>query len=145
LGEARKGDADEAAQKWADGRRDEAPMTTAPILLLYAATAGLGGYILLLWFRQARRPVLIGFHLILGAASLETLFVFLRNSGLDSHGSASRLGMIAGGFMAIAMFSGFTAPLLGKNYRTAANSLLATHVCSGIAGFLIVLAFMAKV
>jgi hypothetical protein len=119
-------------------------MTTTPIVLIYAAAAGLGGYVLLLWFRKARRPGLIAVHLLLGAAALEMLFAFLRLKDLGDNGAASRLGTIAVTLMALAMFSGFVAPVLGKQHRTAANSLLATHVCSGVAGFLMVLALAAQ-
>jgi hypothetical protein len=118
-------------------------MTTAPIVLLYLAAGALGAYMLLLWFRQARRLELIGFHLILGAAALETMFAFLRNSDLDVNGRAHGFGTAAIAFMSLALLSGFCAPLLRKQPKEVSNALLATHVCSGVAGFLVVLAFVS--
>ena len=119
-------------------------MTTAPIVIFYLAAAALGAYILLLWFRRARRPTLIGLHLILGAAALETLFAFMRNVDIDEHGRAHSLGFTAGCFMALAMFSGFCAQLLRNQPKVVSNALLATHVGSGLAGFFIVLAFVSQ-
>ncbi len=119
-------------------------MTAFPVVLLVTAATALGAYLLLLWFRKARRPVLIGFHVLLGLGAAETLIVFLHTSGLDEESPARRLALVAGGFLAAAIASGFSAPLFGRSYRGTANSLLAMHVASGLAGFLVVLAFVSR-
>ncbi len=119
-------------------------MTAIPVVLLTTAATALGAYLLLLWFRKAQRPVLIGFHVLLGLGAAETLVVFLHTSGLDDESPARRLALVAGAFLAAAVASGFTAPLFGKTYRGTANSLLAAHVASGFAAFLIVLAFVSR-
>ncbi len=119
-------------------------MTALPVVLLVTAAAALGAYLLLLWFRKMRKPVLIGFHVLLGLGGAESLIVFLHTTGLDDDAPARRLALVAGAFLAAAIASGFSAPLFGKTYRIAANSLLAAHVFSGLAGFLIVLAFVSR-
>jgi hypothetical protein len=119
-------------------------MQAVPVVCLVTAAAALGAWLLVLWFRNARRPVLIGFHVLLGLGSAETLVVFLHTSGLDDDAPARRIALTAGAFLAAAIASGFLAPLFGRDYRIAANSLLAAHVFAGVAAFLIVLAFFAR-
>ena len=119
-------------------------MTAVPVGVLVTAAAGLGAYLLILWFRSARKPVLIGVHVLLGLGAAETLVVFLHTSDLADNSPARRLALVAGGCLVAAIASGFTAPLFGKDYRVVANSLLATHVLAGLAGFLIVLAFLSQ-
>ena len=114
----------------------------AMVLLLTAAVA-LGGYLLVLWFRDARRPVLIGVHLLLGLGGVESLAVFLHQNDLADDPSVRRLALVALGLFGAAAFLGFTAPLSGKNYRVG-NSLLAAHVGSGVVGFLIFLTFFSR-
>jgi hypothetical protein len=119
-------------------------MTTLPVVILVTAAAALGAYLLLLWFRNARKPVLIGFHVLLGLGGAETLVVFLHGSDLGEGSAARRVVLIAGAFLAAAIASGFLAPVIGRSYRVAANSLLAAHVASGLAGLLIVLVFVSR-
>ena len=119
-------------------------MTALPVVLLVTAAAALGAYLLLLWFKSTRRPVLIGFHVLLGLGGAESLIVFLHLGGLDDDSPTRRLALVGGGFLAAAIASGFSAPLFGKSYRSVANALLATHVFAGLAGFLIVLAFVSR-
>jgi hypothetical protein len=119
-------------------------MKALPIVLMVTAATALGAYLLLLWFQKARRPVLIGFHVLLGLGAAESLVVFLHTGGLEDDSAARRLALVAGGCLAAALASGFIAPLLGKSYRLAANSLLAAHVFSGLAGLLVVLVFVSR-
>ncbi len=119
-------------------------MTALPVVLLVTAAAALGAYLLLLWFRDARKPVLIGFHVLLGLGGAESLVVFLHMSGPDDGSPTRQIVLVAGGFLAAAIASGFLAPVIGRSYRLAANWLLAAHVASGLAGFLIVLAFVSR-
>ena len=113
------------------------------MFVLLTAGVALGAYILLLWFRGARKPALIGFHLLLGLGGVESLVVFLHQNDLADDPSVRRLALVALGLFGAAAFSGFTAPLFGKNYR-AANSLLGAHVGSGVVGFLIFIAFFSR-
>jgi hypothetical protein len=119
-------------------------MTAIPVVLLVTAAAALGAYLLLLWFQKTRRPVLIGAHVVLGFAAAESLVVFLHMGGLAEASAARRLALIAGACLAAAIVSGLSAPLFGRSYRGTANSLLAAHVATGAAGFLIVLAFASR-
>ncbi len=119
-------------------------MTTLPVVLLLTAASALGAYLLLLWFRSARRPVLIGFHVLLGLGAGESLVVFLHLGGLDDNAPARRLALVAGGFIAAAIASGLSAALFGRKNPGAANSLLAAHVAAGVAAFFGVLAFVAQ-
>ena len=57
-------------------------MKALPVVFLVTAATALGAYLLLLWFRRARKPVLIGFHVLLGIGSAESLVVFLHTGGL---------------------------------------------------------------
>ena len=118
-------------------------MTALPVVLLVTAAATLGAYILLLWFRKERKPVLIGFHVLFGLGGAESLVVFLHMGGLDGDSPIRRLALVSGAFLAAAIVSGLSAPLLSK-YRVVANSLLAAHVFAGVAGCLIVLAFVSR-
>lgn len=118
-------------------------MTALPVVLLVTAAAALGGYLLLLWFRKQRRPVLIGCHVLLGLGAAESLVVLL-HTGLDDGSPHRRVALVAGGFLAAAIASGFSAPLFVRTYRSAANGLLAAHVAAGLGGFLLVLAFASQ-
>lgn len=120
-------------------------MTALPVILLVTAASALGAYLLLLWFRKDRKPVLIGFHVLLGLGCAELLAGFLRLGGFDDKSSIRRLALAGGACLAAALLSGFSAPLFGKSYRLVANSLLAAHVLAGLAGFLIVLAFVSQI
>ena len=120
-------------------------MTALPVVLLVTAAAALGAYLLLLWFRKMRKPVLIGFHVLLGLGGAESLIVFLHTTGLDDDAPARRLALVAGAFLAAAIASGFLAPVIGRTYRLAANWLLAAHVASGLLGFLVVVLFVTRI
>jgi hypothetical protein len=120
------------------------PTTAVPVVCLVTAAAALGAWLLVLWFRNARKPVLIGFHVLLGLGSAETLVVFLRTGGLDDAAPARRIALVCGACLVAAIASGFLAPLFGRDYRIAANTLLAAHVAAGVAAFAIVLAFAAQ-
>ena len=119
-------------------------MNALPSILLVTAAAALGAYLLLLWFRGVRKPVLIGVHVLLGLGAAESLMVFLRMSDIPDESPARRIVLIAAGCLAGALFAGFLAAVIGKGARLAGNALLAVHVISGLAGFVIVLAFVAR-
>jgi len=119
-------------------------MNALPSILLVTAAAALGAYLLLHWFRGVRRPVLIGIHVLLGLGAAESLMVFLRMSEIPEDSAARRIVLIAAGCLAGALFAGFLAAVLGKGSRLAGYGLLAFHAASGLAGLVIVLAFVAR-
>ncbi|RBP07123.1 hypothetical protein DFR50_12953 [Roseiarcus fermentans] len=119
-------------------------MTTFPVVLFATAAAALGAYLLLLWFRKERKPVLIGFHVLLGLGVAESLAAILHLGGLDDDDALKRLALVAGAFLMAALASGVSAPLFGKAYRNTANTLLAVHVAAGLAAVLIVFVVAAR-
>jgi hypothetical protein len=120
-------------------------MITLPMIAVQSLAAGLGGYCLLLWFRKARKPVLIGFHLIAGLAGTEVLMATIHISDLPAESPLRTLGIVAGAWFGVSIISGLLAPLVGKGHRRLANSLLALHVFSGVVGFGTALAFAVQV
>lgn len=122
---------------------DGTEMKSIVLILILTSAAALGAYLLLLWFRRIRRPILVAVHLMLGVGGTETLIMFVHNSDFAPDSLARRLALVAAAFLGVAIFSGFTAPLFGRNYR-AANAMLAAHVSCGVAGFLIALGFVSQ-
>jgi len=116
---------------------------TAPYLAaaLLTSGVGLGLYLGLLYLRRVRRPVLVGAHLLLGAAGIETMVVLLRGTrdGVVTTGS---FGIVVVVLLAAALVSGLSAPLLGKRSRQRMNILLATHAGVGLSGFVFFLAWL---
>ena len=120
-------------------------MSTTPMILIQALAVGLGGYCLILWFQKARKPVLIGFHLIAGIGGVETLMVFLHNSDFAQDSPVRALGMTAAKLFGASIFTGFLAPLVGKGRPQLANLLLTIHVGCGVLGFMTALNFAGQV
>ncbi len=118
-------------------------MTVIPVVLIVTAAAALGAWLLLLWFKRVRRPVLIGFHVLLGVGSTETLVVFLHTSDLGRDSVPWSIAIGGLGCLAASILTGFSAPLF-RNYRTVANSFLAAHVATGVAGFVAVLVLASR-
>jgi hypothetical protein len=118
---------------------------TAPILAaaLLTAAVGLGLYLGLLHLRRVRKPVVIGAHLLLGVAGLETTVVMLRGAP-DGITFAGSFGVVAAALLALALVFGFSTPLLGKRSRRTANILLATHAGIGVTAFVMFLAWLAS-
>jgi hypothetical protein len=113
-------------------------MTTVQVYVtigIQALAAGLGGYCLLLWFKRARKPVIIGFHLLAGLGGTETLLTTLHLSDLAADSPVRALGMTAAELFGVALLSGFLAALAGKARPQLANVLLTIHVGSALAGF----------
>ena len=119
-------------------------MTAIPALLLLAAAVVLG-IVLGVQYLQRRRspPVLIGFHLLLGAGGLEVLAMLL-------HGTPDRRILPAGGLITIAaalvlaaMITGLLAPMVGRQSRRTMNVALALHVGVAAAGFVLLLVWTA--
>ncbi len=119
-------------------------MKAIPPALLLTTAVALGLYLGWLYLRRERRPKLIGLHLLLGAAGLQTTLMMLRaTSGGDAF-RAGTIGTITTCLLAGAMFSGLLAPLLGRGSRSTANVVVATHASVGLAGFLLFLVWMLR-
>jgi hypothetical protein len=118
-------------------------MTTAILanIVLQMLAAGLGGYCLLLWFKKARKPVFIGYHLLAGLGATETLFVIIHISGFPAESFPRTIGLAAGMCFGAAILSGFISALIGKHSPPLANTLLAVHVTSAVAGLIMALVF----
>ena len=119
-------------------------MTAFPVVLLVTAATALGAYLLLLWFRKARRPVLIGFHVLLGLGAAETLIVFLHTSGLDEESPARRLALVAGGFWPPRSPRLFRAAVRQELPRDAPIRCWPCTWRAASPGFLVVLAFVSR-
>ena len=104
----------------------------------------LGAYLLLLYTRGVRKPVLIGFHLLLGFGGLETLVVLLKGTPNSDGIPAGPYGNIAAGFLALAAFSGLLAPIIGRRSNGAANLMVITHVGMGLAGLALCIAWASS-
>jgi hypothetical protein len=123
-------------------------MTTAQmiaIIALQALATGLGGYCLVLWFQKARKPVIIGFHLLAGLGGTETLLATIHLSDFPADSPVRALGMMGAELFGVAVLSGFVAALVGKGRPQLANLLLAIHVGSALLGFFTTLTFAGKV
>ena len=107
-------------------------MSKLPIVFMVIGAASLGGYLLLMYFRGIRKPIAIGFHLILGIGALEMMVLLLKDLSDDT--TPNRIGNVAIALLALAAFVGLIMPILGRRSRTWANSLLAVHGCFGAAG-----------
>jgi hypothetical protein len=105
----------------------------------------LGTYLGLQYLRgNVRKPGLIAAHLLLGAAGLELTAMLLRGTPSGDVTPAGRFGTVAAGLLAVAMGSGFAAPLLGPRSRQTANLILGTHAGLGALGFVLFLFWVAN-
>ena len=118
--------------------------TTIPVIALLVAAAALGSYLLLLYTRGVRKPVLIGFHLLLGFGGLETLVVLLKGTPSNDGFPAGSYGNVAAGFLALAAFSGLLAPIIGRRSNATANLMVLTHVSVGLAGLCLCVAWASS-
>lgn len=120
-------------------------MMALPAGLFLAAAAALGSFLGILYLRGLRRkPVLIGTHLLLGAAGLEQMAMMLRGAPDGTILQAGTLGNLAAGLIAAAMFSGLTAALLPARSRSVFNVTLATHASVGFAGLALFVAWASN-
>lgn len=118
-------------------------MMTAPIVAVVSAAVILGVYLGVLFLKGIRRtPVLIGLHLLLGAAALEMCVMLLHGPPSGVTVPEGPYGRIALVLFAGAMFSGLLTPMLFKHSRQGGNAMLATHAGVGLAGFGLFLAWV---
>jgi hypothetical protein len=115
-------------------------MTAVPVLVLLSAAVALGAYLLLLYVRGVRKPVVIGFHLLLGVGALEQMALLLHGT---PNGDAARLGIVpAAAIIAVSLMTALIGALFARTSRRTAEVFLAAHVTLGTAGFLVFLVWV---
>ena len=105
------------------------------VILVLATTIALGLSNLFAWMRGARKPLMIGAHLLFAIGGLES---FVAGGGAAG-GVGGQWGPIAAGLLAAALFCGLLGAIIRKNARGVADVLLATHAILGVLGFVAVL------
>jgi hypothetical protein len=118
--------------------------TTTPMIAVFTVATVLGAWCLVLLFDRARKPTVIGLHLLAGMAGLETLVATIHMSGFDADSPVRALGIMAAAWFGVAALSGLLIPLACKGRPQAANLLLVTHIGSATAGFCLALAFAGR-
>jgi len=115
-----------------------------PVVLLMSMCVGLGLWMAWQFLRRAKsNPMHIGFHLILGLASLEATAVLMRGSLDGQAAAAGPFVKSAALVMALAVVAGFATSLLARRWsRPAGGVLLATHAALGMTGFVMFLAWV---
>ncbi len=120
-------------------------MITIPVLLLVTSAVLLGVYLGIFYLRRVRpRRILLDAHILMGMGGLEQLALLIYGAPSGVIMRAGSLGTTAAGLFALAMLSGFTAPLLGQQSRRNGEIMLATHATAGIAGFVFLLAWVSN-
>jgi hypothetical protein len=120
-------------------------MIAIPALLLTSVAVAVGVYLGLLYLRRVR-PIKawLGAHILLGMAGIEQVAILTRGAPNGEIFKAGEYGTAALACFGLAMFSGFTAPLLGQKSRRNGEMMLATHAGAGIAGFVLLLLWLAN-
>jgi len=119
-------------------------MAAKAILIVLCLAVGLGIYLGMLYLRGERRPKLIGYHLILGATTIEGTLVLIHGAPNGEIMLATDIGTIAAGLFAASLLTGFIGPLLARRSRSQAEVVLVTHVGVGLAGFAAFLMWMTR-
>ncbi len=118
-------------------------MTAIPVIVLLSAATALGIYLLLLYFRGVRKPVLVGFHLLLGVGGLEQMAILLHGA---PNGEPARGGPLplAAGLIAVSLIAALTGALVARTSRRTAEAFLAAHITLGSAGLLVLLGWVSN-
>ncbi len=119
-------------------------MTVLPVLGMLTASLLLGLYLVLAFLRRERKPVLIGFHLLLGMGGLELLIMLMRGTPAGAAENTGQLGIAAAALFGIAMFTGLTGAMIARRSAMSANIVVATHSSLGAAGFILFLLWLAN-
>jgi hypothetical protein len=97
------------------------------------------------YLRRVRsKPALVGFHLLLGAGSLEVTVMLLRGAPSGDVVPAGPLLQLAAGLVAFALFSGLIAPMIGRRSRGTMNVALSVHVTAATIGFVLCLVWFVR-
>jgi len=114
-------------------------------LILLAAAAALG---LLLGsrFLRGRRnpPMLIGLHLLLGGAGLETLAMMLRGAPDGTPAPTGSLAVMSAGMLVLAMVCGLGAPVLARYSKLGANATVAVHASCAAGGIALLIGWLQQ-
>lgn len=117
-------------------------MIAIPIVILITATVGFGLYLGLNYLRRVRnKPTIIGVHFLLGAASLEPMVIVL-HGGVNGHARPPLFGILSAAFVGLALLSGVTAVMIGRQSRQTANIALASHASIAAAAFFLMIAWI---
>ncbi len=114
-------------------------MITLPSLLLVSAAVLLGVYLGIFYLRGVRSGLALrGAHILMGLGGVEQVAILIRGtpSGVVMSGSLVRVAL---GLFAVAIFAGFTAPILAQRSRRSGEVMLAAHAGLGVAGFALLL------
>jgi hypothetical protein len=96
------------------------------------------------YLRHVRsRPTLIGFHLLLGAGSLEVIVMLLRGSPDGVALAAGPMLKSTAALVAFALCSGLVAPMIGRRSRSTMNVALTVHVTAAACGFVLCIVWLA--
>ncbi len=118
-------------------------MIALPVLALLAANVGLG---LFLGWRyltgQRSRSLLNGIHLLLGVGALEALAMVMNGTPSGEILAPGRLGSTAAILVAVAMFGGLLASLMGGRKIDGADGVLLAHATAGFLGFVVFLVWI---
>jgi hypothetical protein len=113
-----------------------------PVTLILIAAVASGLTLGLRYLRDRRKPVLVGFHLLLGAGGLEQLVILLPPSAGTRAGS---FGLAAAACLATALALGFVGAMLDRRSRQVANIMVSIHAGVGFTGFALFLAWLVLV
>jgi hypothetical protein len=118
-------------------------MTVAPVVLLLGTTVILGLIMGLRYFRGVRNPpLMIGAHVLFGAAAFEPLAVALQSAPGDVS-TAGGYGMATMLLIGLALVSGLVRALIVKHAPAASTPMLAAH--ASVAATALVLAVVLAV
>jgi hypothetical protein len=121
-------------------------MIAIPALLLITVAVTIGVYLGLLYLRGVRPvKIVLGAHILLGMGGLEQLAILIRGTPSGANLNVGSFGTAAAGLFALALLSGFIAPLLGQRSRRKGEFMLATHALTGAAGFVLFLIWISSV
>jgi hypothetical protein len=96
------------------------------------------------YLRGVRKPVMIGFHLILGIGGLEQFAEVLGGAPNGVALAAGTYGNAAALVFVASIFTGLGAALLARYSRRRAEMVLISHVGIGAAGFVLLLLWAAQ-
>lgn len=115
-----------------------------PVVILFGVAACLGVMLGLQYLKGVRsKPVMIGMHLLFGAAGLEVMVMTLAGAPDGTVIFTGTLGRTAAGFLAAALFIGILSPIVGRRSRLTMNVALATHATVASVGVALLLAWVA--
>lgn len=114
-------------------------MSTAPAILAVLLTLIAGVGCGLLFLQRIRRPVLVLIHLVLALTATALVAWLVLRAPATASGPPAWLPLA---LLALALVAGWSARRLPRTARRGANALLASHVFAGLAGFLVLLAWV---